>query len=150
MVGKFLQVGLGPKGFLLQGVQKLWNFILPTPKLREKHFSAVKLTAKYQISTSREAKSPLAPSNDHGNTPYHYTRQGLWHPGGKSVPKSSRHRNRRVPVRRAAASFHCPPLCHPTSLSLFSKRSPRDNCALGLLQKQKKTRALFRIPTDWC
>ena len=43
--------------FFQGGGQQWWNFILPTPKLREKHFYTERLLAKYQISKSSGAKS---------------------------------------------------------------------------------------------
>ena len=41
------------------GRQQWWNFILPTTKLREKHFSTKKLIVKYQISKSWGSLGPL-------------------------------------------------------------------------------------------
>jgi len=55
------------KRICFQRDQKWWNFVSPTLKLRQKHFSTETLISKYQISKSRGSKPHLPHSDAHGH-----------------------------------------------------------------------------------
>ena len=59
--GPIVDLSGGWQKWYFPGDQQWWNFILPTPTLREKHFSTAKLTAKYQISKPRGGQGPPDP-----------------------------------------------------------------------------------------